>query len=173
MNFIFTPSQNASTVITAATVASQGSFWYGYLIFFLFVAPLLTAFYLYNRFRKDEDDFKFWQVGVALLVGVVCRLALAPVASQPFDISVYATSARGWFDFASPGTSLGPTLPFTFFLYWVPSFLLRAANQTRPPGFLHFRAPNRILRNHLPQSLSDNRKISSSRISSSNSSRVK
>jgi hypothetical protein len=120
VNFVFTPSQNASTAITPSTVASQGSFWYGYLIFFLFVAPLLTAFYLYNRFRKDEDDFKFWQVSAAVVVGVVCRLALAPVASQPFDISVYATSARGWFDFGSAGTSLGPTLPFTFFLYWVP-----------------------------------------------------
>ncbi len=121
LSFVFTPSQNASSpAVTAATVASEGSFWYGYLVFFLFVAPMLTAFYLYNRFRKDEDDFKSWQVIVAVIVGIICRLALAPVAAQPFDISVYATSARGWFEFGSAGTSLGPTLPFTFFLYWIP-----------------------------------------------------
>ncbi len=121
INFVFTPAQNSSSpAITAATLASEGSFWYGYLIFFLFVAPLTLAFFLYNRFRKDEDDFKPWQVGLAVLVGIVCRLALAPVTSQPFDISVYATSARGWFEFGTAGTSLGPTLPFTFFLYWVP-----------------------------------------------------
>jgi hypothetical protein len=121
INFVFTPAQNASSpAITAETVATQGSFWYGYLIFFLFVAPISMAFFLYNRFRKDDEDFKPWQVGVALSVGIICRLALAPVAAQPFDISVYATSARGWFEFGSAGTSLGPTLPFTFFLYWVP-----------------------------------------------------
>lgn len=121
LDFVYTPVQNASSpAITSATVLSQGSFWYGYLIFFLFVAPISMAFFLYNRFRKDDEDFKPWQLGVALGAGFVCRLALAPVTSQPFDISVYATSARGWFDFGSAGTSLGPTLPFTFFLYWVP-----------------------------------------------------
>ncbi|HXQ92830.1 MAG TPA: hypothetical protein VN739_07465, partial [Nitrososphaerales archaeon] len=121
VNFVFTPAQNSSSpAVTAATVSSQGSFWYGYLIFFLFVAPIFTTFFLYNKYRHDEDDFKPWQIGAAIGVGIICRLALAPVAAQPFDISVYATSARGWFEFGSPGTSLGPTLPFTFFLYWVP-----------------------------------------------------
>ena len=121
VNFVFTPTQNASTpAVTEAVFASQGSFWYGYLIFFLFVAPIITAFYLYNKYRNDDDDFKPWQIGIAVGIGIICRLALAPVASQPFDISIYATSARGWFEFGSPGTSLGPTLPFTFFLYWVP-----------------------------------------------------
>jgi len=121
VNFVFTPAQNfSSPAITRATVAAQGSFWYGYLIFFLFVAPISLAFFLYNRFRNDDEDFKPWQILVAVSVGVICRLALAPVAAQPFDINVYATSARGWFEFGSPGTSLGPTLPFTFFLYWVP-----------------------------------------------------
>jgi len=121
VSFIFTPSQNSSSpAVTAQTVSTQGSFWYGYLIFFLFVAPITMAFFLYNRFRGDDNDFKFWQIGVAVSVGIICRLALAPVAAQPFDIGIYATSARGWFEFGSAGTSLGPTLPFTFFLYWVP-----------------------------------------------------
>jgi hypothetical protein len=120
VSFVFTPTNATTPAITAAAAATEGSFWYGYLLFFLFVAPLLMAFFLYNKYRKDEDDFKFWQVGVAVFVGMVCWLALAPVASQPFDISIYTTSARGWFEFGSTGTSLGPTLPFTFFLYWVP-----------------------------------------------------
>ena len=121
VSFVFTPANNStSPAVTAATVASEGTFWYGYLIFFLFIAPITLVFFLYNKFRKDEEDFKPWQVGVAVSVGIICRLALAPIATHPFDISVYATSARGWFDFGSAGTSLGPTLPFTFFLYWVP-----------------------------------------------------
>jgi hypothetical protein len=134
VDFVFTPAQNSSSpAITAATAESQGSFWYGYLIFFLFAAPLTTAFFIYNRYRKDEEDFKLWQLGAAVAVGVISRLALAPVAAQPFDISVYATSARGWFEFGSARTSLGPTLPFTFFLYWVPysfyALLLKAGFQ--------------------------------------------
>lgn len=121
VDFVFTPAQNSSSpAVTATVAAAQGPFWYGYLLFFLFVAPISVAFYLYNRFKKDEEDFKPWQIGAALSAGVICRLALAPIAAQPFDISVYATSARGWFEFGSAGTSLGPTLPFTFFLYWVP-----------------------------------------------------
>ena len=122
LSFVFTSADNASSpAVTAATVASEGSFWYGYLVFFLFVAPMMAAFFLYNKFRTDDgEDFKPWQVIAAVSVGIICRLALAPVSSQPFDISVYATSARGWFEFGSAGTSLGPTLPLTFFLYWVP-----------------------------------------------------
>ena len=114
------PSANfTSPPVTAATVSAVGAWWYGYLIFFLFAAPVGVAFFLYNRYKKEEE-FKPWQIGIALGTGIICRLALAPVAGQPFDIGVYATSARGWFEFGSPGTSLGPTLPVTFFLYWVP-----------------------------------------------------
>ena len=121
IQFVFTPAQNATQAVTAATVASQGAFWYSYLTFFLFVAPLGAALYMYYQYRRsDGEDFKPWQIGLAITAGVISRIALAPVAAQPFDISVYATSARGWFEFRSPGTSLGPTLPFTFFLYWVP-----------------------------------------------------
>ncbi len=120
VNFVFTPSANfTSQPVTAATVSAVGTWWYGYLIFFLFAAPVGVAFLLYNRYKKDEE-FKPWQIGIALGTGIICRLALAPIAGQPFDIGVYATSARGWFEFGTPGTSLGPTLPVTFFLYWVP-----------------------------------------------------
>ena len=120
VSFVFTPSNNSTSSAISAAVTSEGTFWYGYLIFFLFVAPLTVAFYLYNRFRKDEDDFKPWQIVLAIFVAIFCRFALAPVALHPFDTNVYATSARGWFEFGSTVTSLGPTLPFTFFLYWVP-----------------------------------------------------
>ncbi|MDA4131293.1 MAG: hypothetical protein OK457_11030, partial [Thaumarchaeota archaeon] len=120
VSFVFTPSANfTSAPVTAATVSAVGSWWYGYLIFFLFAAPVGVAFFLYNRFKKEEE-FQPWQIGIAIGTGIICRLALAPIAAQPFDIGIYATSARGWFEFGSPGTSLGPTLPVTFFLYWVP-----------------------------------------------------
>ena len=156
VNFVFTPLQNSSSpAVTAATVSSQGSFWYGYLIFFLFVAPLCMAFFLYNRYRHDEDDFKPWQIGVAIGVGIICRLALAPVAAQPFDISVYATSARGWFEFGSPGTSLGPTLPFTFFLYWVPYSFYALALKSRFPGLFHTRTPNWLFRINISEGVPD------------------
>lgn len=122
VTFVFTPASNGTSPTAIATMASsEGSFWYVYLILFLFIAPLTVATFLYYSYRKEEgEDFKPWQIGLGVSTAVVCMLALAPVATQPFDISVYATSARGWFDFGSVSTSLGPTLPLTFFLYWVP-----------------------------------------------------
>src|SRR5439155_11575457 len=36
-----------------------------------------------------------------------------------FDMNVYLSSDRGSFQFRTPVGSLGPTLPLTFFLYWI------------------------------------------------------
>jgi hypothetical protein len=114
LSFVYTP-----TVASPPPAApSWGDYWYFYLIFFIFLLPLTIALLLYEEFRKD--NFKPYYLAIALGVGLVCRFALAPVGSQPFDLSVYATSARGWFEFGSNNTSLGPTLPLTFFLYWLP-----------------------------------------------------
>src|SRR6185437_10953627 len=84
---------------------------------FLFLLPLAVALLLYDEFRHDR--LTAGQLGLAVGVGLACRVALAPVALQPFDVNVYATSARGWFEYGVPDVSLGPTLPFTFSLYWV------------------------------------------------------
>ena len=113
VSFVYTPTM--STPQTAPSAAS-GAFWYTYLIFMLFVLPIGIAIILYLR----TEELKPFHLIAALGAGILCRFALAPVAMQPFDIGVYATSARGWFEYGASGVSLGPTLPFTFLLYWVP-----------------------------------------------------
>jgi len=112
-SFVFTPAQ---TSLQAAPTALSGIFWYAYLVFMLFLLPLLIALLLYLK----AGELKPRHITLALATGIVCRFALAPVAMQPFDIGIYATSARGWFEYGVSDVSLGPTLPFTFFLYWVP-----------------------------------------------------
>ncbi len=114
VSFVYTPTPGAAP----QTAPIGGDYWYLYLIIFVFLLPLTVALLLYQEFRKD--NFKPYYLAIALATGLVCRFALAPVASQPFDLSVYATSARGWFEYAVSNTSLGPTMPFTFLLYWLP-----------------------------------------------------
>jgi hypothetical protein len=114
LSFVYTPT----VAPPPSVIPTDGVYWYVYLIIFIFLLPLTVALLIYEEFRKG--NFKPSYILAALAVGLVCRFALAPVASQPFDMSVYATSARGWFEFANTSTSLGPTLPLTFFLYWIP-----------------------------------------------------
>ncbi len=113
VSFVFTPSDPVSVIPNALG-------WYLFLIFFLFLLPLSVALFIFVQYKRGEDFLKPWHVVLAVAVGIVCRLALAPVTAQPFDLNVYATSARGWFEFGVSNASLGPTLPFTFFLYWIP-----------------------------------------------------
>jgi hypothetical protein len=113
VSFVYTPA-----VAPPPNTPSDGPYWYLYLIIFIFLLPLTIGILLYEEFRKS--NLKPSHLFIALGVGLACRFALAPVASQPFDLGVYATSARGWFEYASTSTSLGPTLPFTFLLYWLP-----------------------------------------------------
>ena len=115
VSFVYIPSLTSSPV-TAETV-NLG--WYVFLILFLFAIPFTTAIILYSRYRR-EQEIKLWHIGVAVAIGLGCRIALAPVGQQPFDLMIYATSARGWFEYATPNASYGPTLPLTFFLYWIP-----------------------------------------------------
>jgi len=53
-------------------------------------------------------------------VGLLCRVALAVVTEHVMDTNVYLLSARAWFQYGNPQGSYGPTLPLTFFLYWIP-----------------------------------------------------
>ncbi len=116
VSFVSLPAQTQDQVLSN-TIGS--SWWYVYLMLFLFVIPFCTAVQLYRIYRSG-NEIKGWHVGAALAIGLGCRFALAPVAYQPSDLMVYATSARGWFDYATPSTSYGPTLPLTYFLYWIP-----------------------------------------------------
>ena len=115
VSFVFIPMSGA--VQTSSTIPG-GNYWYLYLLFFIFLLPLAVALLLYDEYK--HDNFKPYFLVVALIVGLACRFALAPITSHPFDTNVYATSARGWFEYGDSSASLGPTLPFTFFLYWLP-----------------------------------------------------
>ncbi|MHB8567854.1 MAG: hypothetical protein ACYC7D_12890 [Nitrososphaerales archaeon] len=91
---------------------------YTYVVFFLFLLPLLVAVLVYDKFRSGS--FNGSHVRLALIVGVVSRLALAPVTGHPYDTLIFASSDRSWFEFGVSNSSLGPTLPLTFFLYRIP-----------------------------------------------------
>jgi hypothetical protein len=91
---------------------------YVYVIFFLFLLPAFVVAIFYDKFRSGKLNPN--HILLAGLAGVIVRLALAPITSQPYDTLVYATSDRAWFQFGSLNSSLGPTLPFTFFLYHIP-----------------------------------------------------
>jgi hypothetical protein len=114
-SFVYTPSLSTSPT----TSQTANSWWYVYLLLFIFALPLSIALLLYRRYRNDQE-IRVWHIAIAIAVGLGCRFALAPIAEQPFDLMIYASSARGWFGYAIPNTSYGPTLPLTFLLYWIP-----------------------------------------------------
>ncbi len=115
LDLIFLPSQDSNLNVS---VPSLG-FYYVYLLFFLFLLPVGLAIIVYHEFFQRQSIVR-WGVWVVLIVGLICRLALAPVTSHPFDMKVLLTSARGWFQYGSTRVSQGPTLPLTFLVYWIP-----------------------------------------------------
>ncbi len=92
--------------------------YYVYFIFFLFLLPVGIAILVFREFLSRS---RVPRAGIATVFGfgLLCRIALASTTAHVFDINVYLTSTRGWFQFRDPAASLGPTLPFTFFLYWI------------------------------------------------------
>jgi hypothetical protein len=124
VNFIFLPTKENPNV-------SQQSIalLYVYFIFFLFLLPLGIAILVFREFFFRETVGKSTVISV-LLAGVVCRLALAATTAHVFDMNVMLASTRGWVQFGTRLGSLGPTLPLTFFLYWIgysPYSLLQVA----------------------------------------------
>jgi hypothetical protein len=112
-NFEFLPT----TVSPDQTQQSLG-LYYTYFIFFLFLLPVGIAILVFREFLARKLVPKSSIVAV-LLAGVVCRIALAATTAHVFDMDVYLTSVRGWFQYRTAVGSFGPTLPFTFFLYWM------------------------------------------------------
>jgi hypothetical protein len=112
-NFVFLPT-------TATPSLSQQSLglYYVYFIFFLFLLPVGIAILVFREFisRKLAPQANIVAV---LVVGMLCRVALAATTAHVFDMNVYLTSTRGWFQYRNPLGSLGPTLPLTYFLYWI------------------------------------------------------
>ncbi len=92
--------------------------YYVYFIFFLFLLPVAIAILVAREFLSRKLVSRTSIVAV-LIAGLLCRIALATTTAHVFDMDVYLTSTRGWFQFRSPLGSLGPTLPLTFFLYWI------------------------------------------------------
>ncbi len=115
-SFIFLPGPGTYSSIFIPTYLDD--YLYTYLVSFLFIIPLLGAFFIYQKFRRGKLGKK--HVLLAIVLGTISRLALAPITSHPYDTLVYITSMRAWFQYGVPNISLGPTLPLTFFLYRVP-----------------------------------------------------
>jgi hypothetical protein len=112
-NFEFLPTR----VIPDLTQQTLG-LYYVYFIFFLFLLPVGIAILVFREFLPRSSVPK-GSILAVLVAGVLCRIALAATTSHVFDMNVYLTSIRGWFQYRTPEGSLGPTLPFTFFLYWI------------------------------------------------------
>src|SRR5205823_13397424 len=92
--------------------------YYVYFIFFLFLLPLGIAILVFREFLPRKFVPRVNIIAV-LIFGVLCRVALAATTVHVFDMNVWLTSTRGWFQFRTPVGSTGPTLPLTFFLYWI------------------------------------------------------
>jgi len=112
-NFEFLP-----TPINPDLTQRSLGLYYVYFIFFLFLLPVGIAILVFREFLSRKLVSRSNIVAV-LIAGMVCRVALAATTAHVFDMNVYLTSIRGWFQYRTPVGSFGPTLPFTFFLYWV------------------------------------------------------
>ncbi len=113
LTFIFLPAKEVP-IISQQSLA----LYYSLLIFFLFLLPLGLAILVFHEFFWSDEIGKA-SVAVVLFTGLVCRVALAATTAHVFDMNVMLTSTRGWFQFGTSSGSLGPTLPLTFFLYWM------------------------------------------------------
>ncbi len=112
VNFEFLP-----TTIDPNPSQQTVALYYLYFIFFLFLLPVSAAILVFREFFPRMLVSKSTIIPV-LVLGLVCRVALAAITTHIIDTNVYLTSSRGWFQFRTPLGSLGPTLPLTFFLYW-------------------------------------------------------
>ena len=92
--------------------------YYVYFLFFLFLLPVGIAILVFREFLPRKSVPKE-SILIVLVAGILCRIALAGETAHVFDMNVYLTSIRGWFQYGTPVGSAGPTLPLTFFLYWV------------------------------------------------------
>ncbi len=113
IDFVFLPTKD-----TPSFSQQSLALWYSYFIFFLFLLPIGLAILVFREFFSRETT-KSASVSMVLIIGLVCRVALAATTAHVFDMNVLLASARGWFQFGTRLGSLGPTLPLTFFLYWV------------------------------------------------------
>src|SRR5205814_9434984 len=112
-NFEFLPAR-----LTPDLTQQPLGLYYVYFIFFLFLLPVGIAILVFREFLSRKIVAKAG-VLVVRVVGVLCRIALAVATAHVFDTNVSLSSTRGWFQFRNPQGGPGPTLPLTYFLYWV------------------------------------------------------
>ena len=104
---------------TSPSLSQQSlGLYFVYFIFFLFLLPLGIAILVFREFLSRKLVAGANIVAV-LISGVFCRIALAAATAHVFDMNVLLTSTRAWFQLRTPVGSVGPTLPLTFFLYWI------------------------------------------------------
>ncbi len=115
IDFVFLPTQTSTGLILSTQ--SLG-LYYDYFILFLFLIPVGVALLVFHRFLHQPAISKS-DIAFVLGIGILCRFALAATTAHVSDTIIYLTSARAWFQYGNPSGSLGPTLPSTFFLYWV------------------------------------------------------
>jgi len=111
-NFVFLP-----TTPTPGVSQQELAVYYVYFIFFIFLLPVGLAILIFREFLSRSQVPKV-AIIIVLFTGMMCRIALAITTAHVFDMNVLLSSIRGWFQFRNPLGALGPTLPFTFFLYW-------------------------------------------------------
>jgi hypothetical protein len=114
VDFVFLPSENTRLPITTQTLQDA----YSCFLLFLFLLPIGTALLVFHHLFRQRVVTKF-SVASVLCIGLACRLVLAATTAHIFDATVYISSARAWFQYGDASGSLGPTLPLTFFLYWM------------------------------------------------------
>lgn len=115
LDLIFLPTNGSSSDISPNEFAD----YYVYLVSFLFLLPVPVALTVFWRFFPRANIGRAPVIFVAA-IGLLCRLAIAPVATHRFDMDVFLASTRSWFQYGTPNGSIGPTLPLTFLFYWVP-----------------------------------------------------
>jgi len=113
VNFVFLPTL-ANPSLSQESLGS----YYVYFIFFLFLLPVGLAILVFREFLSRKLVPKASLV-IVLVTGIACRVALAATTAHVFDMNVYLMSTRSWFQFRNPLGTLGPTLPLTYFLYWI------------------------------------------------------
>ncbi len=114
VEFLYFPSEPASSSPLPGTLG----LYYIYLLFFLFLLPLGVAILVFNEFFNSSSIGRK-PIALILAMGLLCRVALAMTTAHLFDTDVYLASVRDWFQYGTTSGSLGPTLPLTYFLYWM------------------------------------------------------
>jgi len=114
LDFILLPAKESASNPSLQPLA----LYYTYFMFFLFLLPIGLAVSIFVEFFHHQS-IRRRNIALVLGTGLLSRLALAATTAHLFDTNIVIASTRSWFQYGTPSGSLGPTLPLTYFLYWV------------------------------------------------------